>query len=69
MELELFSLPWNGSERNSESFLVFFHGMEFLVSSSTEWFRKEFREFASISVPRYRIPSIFFTSEWFGPEF
>jgi hypothetical protein len=29
------------------------------VFSSAEWFRTEFREFASIFVPWYRIPSIF----------
>jgi hypothetical protein len=41
---ELFSLLWNGSERHSESF--FFH-------------RMEFREFASIFVPRNGIQSCF----------
>jgi hypothetical protein len=44
---ELFSLPWNGSERHPESLLVFlFH-------------RMEFREFASIFVPRSGIQSCF----------
>ncbi len=39
--------PRHASERNSESLLLFlFHGTEF-------------REFASIFVPRYRIPSLF----------
>ncbi len=36
------------TERNSELFLF-----------CREWFRTEFREFASIFVPRYRVPSIF----------
>ena len=43
-----FSLPRNGSERNSESLLPFLlHGTEFrAVLSSTERFGREFREFA-----------------------
>jgi hypothetical protein len=37
-----------------------FHGTEFrVVFFSAEWFRTEFREFASIFVPWYRISSIF----------
>ncbi len=58
---ELFSLPRNGLERNSESLLlVLFHGMQFWAFfSSAEWFVTEFREFASIFVPLYIIPSIF----------
>jgi hypothetical protein len=58
---ELFSLPRNGSERHSESFFLFlFHGMEFrVVFSSAEWFGTEFREFASIFVPRNAIQSCF----------
>ncbi len=58
---ELFSLPWNGSERNFESLLLFLlHGTEFrAVSSSAERFGREFREFASISVLRNGIPSCF----------
>jgi hypothetical protein len=48
---ELFSLPRNGSERNSESVLLFlFRGTEFWAFFSCgEWFGTEFREF---SVPR-----------------
>ncbi len=42
------------TERNSELFLF-----------RTEWFRTEFREFASIFVP----PSIFLLCGWFGTEF
>ncbi len=47
--------------RNSKCFLLFLiHGTEFrVVFSSAEWFRTKFREFASIFIPRYRIPSIF----------
>jgi hypothetical protein len=38
----------------------FLHGKEFrVVVSSTEWFGTEFREFASIFVPRNGIPSCF----------
>jgi hypothetical protein len=36
---------------------------------STEWFRTEFRELASIFVPWYRIPSFFSSAERFGAEF
>jgi hypothetical protein len=45
---ELFTLPRNGSERNSGSLLLFLlHGTEFrAVFSSTERFGREFREFA-----------------------
>ncbi len=45
---ELFSLPGNGSERNSESLLLFLiHGTEFpVVFSSAEGFRIEFWEFS-----------------------
>jgi hypothetical protein len=44
---ELFSLPRKGSERNSESMLLFlFHGTEFrVVLSSAEGFGTEFRRF------------------------
>jgi hypothetical protein len=44
---ELCSLPRNGSERSSESLLLFlFHGTELrVVFSSAEWFGSEFREF------------------------
>ncbi len=44
---ELFSLPWNGSELNSESLLLFLYGTEFRVFfSSAEWLGTEFREFS-----------------------
>ncbi len=60
-ELTACFLPRNASERNSESLLLFLlHGTEFRVGfSSAEWFWTEFREFASIFVPWYRIPSFF----------
>jgi hypothetical protein len=52
---EHFSLPRNSLEQNSESLLIFLlHGTEFRA-----WFGQEFREFASIFVPLYRLPSIF----------
>ena len=56
---ELFSLPLKCSEGNSESSLLFlFNGTEFrVVFYSVEWFGTEFREFASILVPRNGIPS------------
>jgi hypothetical protein len=58
---ELFSLPRNGWEQNSESLLLFlFHGTEFrVVFSSAKGFGREFREYASIFVPRNGIPSCF----------
>jgi hypothetical protein len=58
---ELFSLPRKGSDRNSESTLLFlFHGKEFrVVFSSAEGFGTEFRDYASIFVPRNGIPSCF----------
>ncbi len=45
---ELFSLPWKGSVRNSESLLLFlFHSTEIQAFfSSAEWFGTEFREFS-----------------------
>jgi hypothetical protein len=45
---ELFSLPRNGSERNSESLILFlFHGTELRAFFfSAEWFGTEFREFS-----------------------
>jgi hypothetical protein len=60
-EFELFSLPRNGSEQNSESLLLFlFHGTEFrVVFSSAEGFGTEFREYTSIFVTRNGIPSCF----------
>ncbi len=73
---DLFSLPQNALERNSESFLLFlFHGPEFgVVFSSAEGFGTEFREF---SVPwnsrnsvgnnhlfrLFRLPRNYFLSE------
>ena len=58
---DYFSLPRNGSERNSESLLLFlFHGTEFrVVFSSAEEFGRKFRELASSLVPRNGIPSCF----------
>jgi hypothetical protein len=58
---ERFSLPRNGSERNSESLLLFlFSGTEFRVNfSSAEGFGTEFREYSSIFVPQNGIPSCF----------
>jgi hypothetical protein len=45
---EFFSLLWNGSERNSESLLLFlFYGIDFrVIFSSVERFGTEFREFS-----------------------
>ncbi len=65
----LFSLPLKSSEGNTESLLLFwFHGMEFwVVFSSAEEFGREFREFASILVPRNGFPSCFLFG--FGREF
>ncbi len=56
---ELFSIPRNGLERNYEILLLFsFHRREFRgVFSSSEGFGREFREFASVFVPRNEIPS------------
>ncbi len=58
---KLFSLPRNGSEKHSESLLLFlFHGTNLrVVFSSTEVFGTEFQEFASIFVPRNGISSCF----------
>ncbi len=44
---ELFSLPWNGSERNYASFAsILFHGTEFrALFSSAEWVRNEIPRF------------------------
>jgi hypothetical protein len=58
---ELCSLPWNGSERNSENLHLFwFHGTEFrVVFSSAEGFGTEYWEFASIFFPQNGIPSCF----------
>jgi hypothetical protein len=58
---ELISLPRNGSERNSESLLLFlFHGTEFrVIFSSAKGFGTEFREYGSIFDPRNGIPSCF----------
>jgi hypothetical protein len=51
MEFRVVSLPREGSERHSESLLLFmFHGTEFrVIFSSAEGFGTEFREF---SVPQ-----------------
>ena len=55
---ELFTLPRNGSERNSESLLLFLlHGTEFrVVFSSAEGFGMEFSGYASIFGLRDGIP-------------
>ncbi len=60
-EFRVVSLPLKGSEGNSEILLLFlFHGTEFRdVFSSAEGFGREFRDFASISVPRNGIPRCF----------
>jgi hypothetical protein len=59
--VEQFSLPRNGSERNSESLLLyFFHGTELrVVFSSAEGFGREFREYASIFVSTERNSELF----------
>ncbi len=41
------------SSQNSESLLLFLFHRNGVAFSSAEWFGKEFREFASIFVPRY----------------
>ena len=58
---DYFSLPRNGSERNSESLLLFlFHGTEFrVVFSSAEEFGRKFWELASSLVPWNGIHSCF----------
>ncbi len=58
---ELFSLPQNGSEQNSESLLLFlFHGTEFQVFfSSRKGFRTEFRDYASIFFSTERNSELF----------
>ncbi len=58
---DLFSLPQNGSEQNSESLLLFFDPRNRIPSgfSSAKWFGMEFQEFASIFVPQNGIPSCF----------
>jgi hypothetical protein len=82
---ELFTLPRNGSERNSGSLLLFLlHGTEFrAVFSSTERFGREFREFAlpqndsernSESLLLFLLHGtefrvVFFSAEGFGTEF
>ncbi len=60
-EFQVVFFSGNDLEQNSKCLLSFlFHWREFRVGfSSAEWFRKEFREFASIFVPWYWIPSIF----------
>ncbi len=68
---ELLSLPRNGSEQNSKCLLLYlFHGTEFqIVFSSAEWFRTEFREFASILFHGTEFRAFFFSAERFGTEF
>jgi hypothetical protein len=67
---EQVSLPRNGSERNSDSLLLYlFHGTEFrVVFSSADWFGREFREYASIFVSTERNFELFSLplkcSEW-----
>ncbi len=58
---EQVSLPRNGSERNSDSFLLYlFHGTEFrVVFSSAEGFGREFREYASIFLSTERNSDLF----------
>ncbi len=58
---EQVSLPRNGSERNSDSLLLYlFHGTEFrVVFSSAEGFGREFREYASIFVSTERNSELF----------
>ncbi len=70
-ESELFSLPWNGSERYSESLIIFlFHRTEFrVVFSSEEGFGTEFLGYASIFVPRNGIPNCFSSAEGLETEF
>jgi hypothetical protein len=54
---ELFSLPRNGLERDSESLLLFlFHGTAFREFASFLFYGTEFREFLSLA-------------EWFEKEF
>ncbi len=54
-------LPRNGSERNSDSLLLYlFHGTEFrVVFSSAEGFGREFSEYASIFVSTERNSKLF----------
>ncbi len=68
---ELFSLLLNSSDQHSKSLLLFlFHGTELrVVLSSTEGFGTEFREFASIFVPRNEISSCFLFPEGFRMEY
>jgi hypothetical protein len=59
---ELFSLPLNGSERNSKCLHLFFvprNGIPSYFLFCGRWFRAGFQEFASIYVPRYEILRIF----------
>jgi hypothetical protein len=58
--VEQVSLPRNGSERNSDSLPLFFHGTEFrVVFSSAEGFGREFWEYASIFVSTERNSELF----------
>jgi hypothetical protein len=58
---EQVSLPRNGSERNSDSLLLYlFHGTEFRdIFSSAEGFGREFWEYASIFVSSERNSELF----------
>ncbi len=68
---ELFSLPRNGSERNSESLLLFlFHGTEFrVVFSFAEGLGTEFRELALLLFHKTEFRVVFSSAEGFGTEF
>ncbi len=68
---ELFSLPRNGSERFSESLLLFlFHGTEFrVVFSSAEGFGTKFRELLLFFFNGTEFLAGFSSAEGFGREF
>ncbi len=70
-ELRVCFLPQKDSKLNSESLLLFlFHGKKFwVVFSSAEWLRAEFRKFAFIFVLRNGIPSCFLFRGMVGTEF
>jgi hypothetical protein len=65
----MISLPRNGSELHSESLFLFARKGFCVVFCSAEWFRTEFREFASIfwfHGTEFRL--VFSSEEWFGTE-
>ncbi len=64
---ELFFLPWNGSELNSESlFLFLFQGTKFqVVFSSAKGFWREFQELASIFYHRTEFRVVFSSAKGF----